>query len=245
MKALGDADSGGSLMQHGSMQYDKVRYDKVRYGNMRYGTASGAGDAGRPGLGRRSDGDGMPADRVDLRLSEFLVRRFRSRKLPFRGIPFRGIYLHELRRLGSRRGGLAVRRRAEVSRGQSGGRRPSGRRSAGRYGNRCGGRPVHQRLGQVLCPQGPSVRRGGRQRIPQHNSPLAVTPTGSASPVTVAPGGRAWVKLTFVQVQGRPTGTACPARSPWCTPRSSSACRGRERTKSRWMTVSSPSATTR
>jgi hypothetical protein len=51
----------------------------------------------------------------------------------------------------------------------------------------------------------PSVAGAGNGS-PEHNSPLSVTPTGSASPVRVAPGGQAWVKLTFVQVQGEADG---------------------------------------
>ncbi|MCW7940707.1 hypothetical protein AAW14_01355 [Streptomyces hygroscopicus] len=51
----------------------------------------------------------------------------------------------------------------------------------------------------------PSVA-GAANGAPQHNAPLSVTRTGSASPVRVAPGGKAWVKLTFVQVQGEADG---------------------------------------
>ncbi|MCX4763103.1 DUF4232 domain-containing protein [Streptomyces sp. NBC_01275] len=51
----------------------------------------------------------------------------------------------------------------------------------------------------------PSVAGAGNGS-PDHNSPLVVTPTGTASPVKVAPGGKAWVKLTFVQVQGEADG---------------------------------------
>jgi len=51
----------------------------------------------------------------------------------------------------------------------------------------------------------PSVAGAGNGS-PQHNAPLKVTPTGSGSPVRVAPGGRAWLKLTFVQVQGEADG---------------------------------------
>ncbi|WP_307164053.1 DUF4232 domain-containing protein [Streptomyces rishiriensis] len=47
---------------------------------------------------------------------------------------------------------------------------------------------------------------GAGNGSPEKNSPLSVTTTGSASPVTLAPGGRAWVKLTFVQVQGEADG---------------------------------------
>ncbi|WP_314223765.1 DUF4232 domain-containing protein [Streptomyces zaehneri] len=47
---------------------------------------------------------------------------------------------------------------------------------------------------------------GAGNGSPEKNSPLSVTPTGSASPVTLAPKGKAWVKLTFVQVQGEADG---------------------------------------
>ncbi|MFE7169877.1 DUF4232 domain-containing protein [Streptomyces sp. NPDC057616] len=47
---------------------------------------------------------------------------------------------------------------------------------------------------------------GAANGSPQHNSPLTVTRTGSSSSVRVAPGGKAWVKLTFVQVQGEGDG---------------------------------------
>ncbi|MFJ3308827.1 DUF4232 domain-containing protein [Streptomyces sp. NPDC086549] len=54
--------------------------------------------------------------------------------------------------------------------------------------------------------QGHPTVAGAGNGAPQHNSPLAVTPTGTASPVTVTPGAKAWVKLTFVQVQGEADG---------------------------------------
>ncbi|MDX2678732.1 DUF4232 domain-containing protein [Streptomyces sp. NY05-11A] len=63
----------------------------------------------------------------------------------------------------------------------------------------------------------PSVAGAGNGS-PEHNSPLAVTPTGSASPVTVAPGGRAWVKLTFVQVQGEADGYCVSGAEPVAYP---------------------------
>ncbi|MGW6525291.1 DUF4232 domain-containing protein [Streptomyces sp. NPDC054962] len=47
---------------------------------------------------------------------------------------------------------------------------------------------------------------GAGNGSPEKNAPLAVTTTGSASPVTLAPKGKAWVKLTFVQVQGEADG---------------------------------------
>ncbi|MFE8945294.1 DUF4232 domain-containing protein [Streptomyces sp. NPDC007856] len=51
----------------------------------------------------------------------------------------------------------------------------------------------------------PSVAGAGNGS-PEHNLPLKVTPTGTAFPVRLAPGGRAWVKLTFHQVQGEGDG---------------------------------------
>ncbi|MFI1504464.1 DUF4232 domain-containing protein [Streptomyces sp. NPDC020597] len=51
----------------------------------------------------------------------------------------------------------------------------------------------------------PSVAGAGNGS-PEHNSPLAVTASGPASPVTLAPGGKAWTKLTFVQVHGEADG---------------------------------------
>ncbi|MFI5688673.1 DUF4232 domain-containing protein [Streptomyces sp. NPDC051636] len=51
----------------------------------------------------------------------------------------------------------------------------------------------------------PSVAGAGNGS-PEHNAPLSVTRAGTASPVKVSPGGKAWVKLTFVQVQGEADG---------------------------------------
>ncbi|MER6028833.1 DUF4232 domain-containing protein [Streptomyces sp. NPDC001851] len=47
---------------------------------------------------------------------------------------------------------------------------------------------------------------GAGNGSPDHNSPLKVTPTGTATAVRLAPGGKAWVKLTFHQVQGEGDG---------------------------------------
>ncbi|WP_442817183.1 DUF4232 domain-containing protein [Streptomyces sp. NBC_01334] len=47
---------------------------------------------------------------------------------------------------------------------------------------------------------------GAGNGSPEKNAPLSVTTTGSAAPVTLAPKGKAWVKLTFVQVQGEADG---------------------------------------
>ncbi|MER6128797.1 DUF4232 domain-containing protein [Streptomyces sp. NPDC001795] len=51
----------------------------------------------------------------------------------------------------------------------------------------------------------PSVAGAGNGS-PQHNAPLSVTRTGTSSSVRLAAGGKAWVKLTFVQVQGEADG---------------------------------------
>ncbi|MGV4980786.1 DUF4232 domain-containing protein [Streptomyces sp. NRAIS4] len=59
----------------------------------------------------------------------------------------------------------------------------------------------------------PSVAGAGNGS-PEHNSPLKVTPTGSASAVSLAPGGKAWVKLTFVQVQGEADGYCVSGAKP-------------------------------
>lgn len=59
----------------------------------------------------------------------------------------------------------------------------------------------------------PSVAGAGNGS-PEHNSPLAVTPVGPAVPVTLAAGGRAYVKLTFVQVQGEADGYCVSGATP-------------------------------
>lgn len=59
---------------------------------------------------------------------------------------------------------------------------------------------------QACVLQGHPTVAGAGNGSPEHNKPLAVTPTGTAAPVTVAPGAKAWVKLTFVQVQGEADG---------------------------------------
>ncbi|MFF5183917.1 DUF4232 domain-containing protein [Streptomyces sp. NPDC000345] len=55
---------------------------------------------------------------------------------------------------------------------------------------------------------------GAGNGSPEHNRPLKVTPSGTATPVTVAPGGKAWVKLTFVQVQGEGDGYCASGADP-------------------------------
>ncbi|MGW0996906.1 DUF4232 domain-containing protein [Streptomyces sp. NPDC002523] len=55
---------------------------------------------------------------------------------------------------------------------------------------------------------------GAGNGSPEHSTPLTVTRTGSASTVRVAPGGKAWVKLTFVQVQGEGDGYCASGAKP-------------------------------
>ncbi|MFG2873687.1 DUF4232 domain-containing protein [Streptomyces sp. NPDC048337] len=55
---------------------------------------------------------------------------------------------------------------------------------------------------------------GAGHGSPDKNLPLAVTHSGSASPVTLAPGARAWTKLTFVNVQGEADGYCVSGATP-------------------------------
>lgn len=55
---------------------------------------------------------------------------------------------------------------------------------------------------------------GAGNGSPEMNVPLTVKPTGAAAPVKVAPGGKAWVKLTFVQVQGEADGYCVSGSAP-------------------------------
>ncbi|MET7484607.1 DUF4232 domain-containing protein [Streptomyces sp. NPDC005538] len=60
--------------------------------------------------------------------------------------------------------------------------------------------------GKACVLRGHPTVAGAANGSPELNVPLEVTPVGSASPVRLAPGGRAWLKLTFVQVQGEGDG---------------------------------------
>ncbi|MFE9629546.1 DUF4232 domain-containing protein [Streptomyces sp. NPDC006463] len=55
---------------------------------------------------------------------------------------------------------------------------------------------------------------GAGNGSPGKNLPLAVTQSGSASTVTLAPGARAWTKLTFVNVQGEADGYCVSGATP-------------------------------
>ncbi|MGW2729406.1 DUF4232 domain-containing protein [Streptomyces sp. NPDC001494] len=59
---------------------------------------------------------------------------------------------------------------------------------------------------------------GAGNGSPGHNKPLSVTAQGAASSVRLAPGGRAWVKLTFVQVQGEGDGYCASGAEPAAYP---------------------------
>lgn len=60
--------------------------------------------------------------------------------------------------------------------------------------------------GKTCVLQGHPTVAGAANGSPELNVPLQVTPVGSASPVKLAPGAQAWLKLTFVQVQGEGDG---------------------------------------
>ncbi|MFC8428304.1 DUF4232 domain-containing protein [Streptomyces sp. NPDC057253] len=55
---------------------------------------------------------------------------------------------------------------------------------------------------------------GAANGSPEMNVPLTVKPTGAAASARVAPGGKAWVKLTFVQVQGEADGYCVSGSAP-------------------------------
>ncbi|MFI8180071.1 DUF4232 domain-containing protein [Actinacidiphila glaucinigra] len=55
---------------------------------------------------------------------------------------------------------------------------------------------------------------GAANGSPEMNVPLTVRHTGTAAPVALAPGDRAWVKLTFHQVQGEGDGTCASGEAP-------------------------------
>ncbi|MHB9857216.1 DUF4232 domain-containing protein [Streptomyces sp. YIM S03343] len=68
--------------------------------------------------------------------------------------------------------------------------------------------------GKTCVLSGHPTVAGAGNGSPEKNRPLAVTPAGTASAVTLAPGGKAWVKLTFVQVQGEADGYCKSGATP-------------------------------
>nr|WP_168508512.1 DUF4232 domain-containing protein [Streptomyces sp. S1D4-11]QIY95723.1 DUF4232 domain-containing protein [Streptomyces sp. S1D4-11] len=68
--------------------------------------------------------------------------------------------------------------------------------------------------GKACTVQGYPTVAGAGNGSPEKNRPLKVTTTGGASTVKVAPGGKAWTKLTFVQVQGEADGYCKSGATP-------------------------------
>lgn len=59
---------------------------------------------------------------------------------------------------------------------------------------------------------------GAGNGSPDRNAPLTVTRSGTPAPVRLAPGHHAWVKLTFVQVQGEADGYCVSGATPTVYP---------------------------
>ncbi|MEV8034257.1 DUF4232 domain-containing protein [Streptomyces sp. NPDC002742] len=68
--------------------------------------------------------------------------------------------------------------------------------------------------GASCAVQGYPTVAGAANGTPEKNHPLAVTPTGSAPEVVLAPAAKAWVKVTFVQVQGEGDGYCVSGATP-------------------------------
>ncbi|MFE3409548.1 DUF4232 domain-containing protein [Streptomyces mirabilis] len=68
--------------------------------------------------------------------------------------------------------------------------------------------------GKACTVQGYPTVAGAGNGSPEKNRPLKVTTTGGASTVKVAAGGKAWTKLTFVQVQGEADGYCKSGATP-------------------------------
>ncbi|WP_079077393.1 DUF4232 domain-containing protein [Streptomyces sp. Root369] len=68
--------------------------------------------------------------------------------------------------------------------------------------------------GRTCVLKGHPTVAGAGNGSPEMNVPLTIKPTGAAAPVKVAPGGKAWVKLTFVQVQGEGDGYCVSGSAP-------------------------------
>ncbi|MGW1754900.1 DUF4232 domain-containing protein [Streptomyces mirabilis] len=68
--------------------------------------------------------------------------------------------------------------------------------------------------GEACTVQGYPTVAGAGNGSPEKNRPLKVTTTGGASTVKIAAGGKAWTKLTFVQVQGEADGYCKSGATP-------------------------------
>ncbi|WP_354643776.1 DUF4232 domain-containing protein [Kitasatospora camelliae] len=72
--------------------------------------------------------------------------------------------------------------------------------------------------GHPCTVQGFPTVAGAGNGSPDKNVPLTVTHSGSAAPVKLAPGGKAYAKLTFVQVQGEADGYCVSGATPVAYP---------------------------
>lgn len=68
--------------------------------------------------------------------------------------------------------------------------------------------------GRTCVLKGHPTVAGAGNGSPAHNTPLKVTRTGRATAVKLRPHGKAWVKLTFVQVQGEGDGYCKSGKTP-------------------------------
>ncbi|MFJ9150348.1 DUF4232 domain-containing protein [Streptomyces sp. NPDC102270] len=68
--------------------------------------------------------------------------------------------------------------------------------------------------GRTCVLKGHPTVAGAGNGSPEMNVPLTAKPAGAAASVKVAPGGKAWVKLTFVQVQGEADGYCVSGSAP-------------------------------
>ncbi|MET7986118.1 MULTISPECIES: DUF4232 domain-containing protein [unclassified Streptomyces] len=68
--------------------------------------------------------------------------------------------------------------------------------------------------GAACALQGYPTVAGAANGSPEKNHPLTVTRTGSSSKVLLAPAAKAWIKMTFVQVQGEADGYCVSGSTP-------------------------------
>ncbi|MEU4172544.1 DUF4232 domain-containing protein [Streptomyces sp. NPDC026665] len=68
--------------------------------------------------------------------------------------------------------------------------------------------------GATCALQGYPTVAGAANGSPEKNKPLTVTRTGPSAQVVLAPAAKAWVKLTFVQVQGEADGYCVSGSTP-------------------------------
>ncbi len=68
--------------------------------------------------------------------------------------------------------------------------------------------------GATCALEGYPTVAGAANGSPEKNHPLTVTRTGSSSKVTLAPAAKAWLKMTFVQVQGEADGYCVSGTTP-------------------------------